>query len=392
MARRDPDETAHPGRRGFLVAGVAGATAIGLAGAALAPRAMAETAAPPASPLGIATEDIDIAALPRVRQVLVAPPMLPEHSQVAEGGPKIIEVEMTIIEKQVVIDDDGTTIWAFAFNGSVPGPMIVCHQGDYVELTLRNDPANMLEHNIDFHASTGAMGGGELTKILPGEQVKLRFRAIKAGVFTYHCAPGYEMTPYHVCHGMNGAIMVLPRAGLTDRAGAPIRYDRAYFIGEQDYYIPRDADGAFRSYETAMDDFQDSLDTMRSLTPTHVVFNGARGALTGDAALTAAVGETVLFIHNQANRDTRPHLIGGHGDYVWDTGSFADPPATDLETWFIRGGSAGAMIYTFRQPGLYAYVSHNLIEAILLGAAAHVNVAGDWNNALMEQVAPPIVF
>ncbi len=97
----------------------------------------------------------------------------------------------------------------------------------------------------------------------------------------------------------------------------------------------------------------------------------------------------MLFIHAQANRDTRPHLIGGHGDLVWETGSFDDPPATNLETWFIRGGSAGASLYTFRQPGLYAYVNHNLIEALALGAAAHVRVEGDWNNDLMTQVLPP---
>jgi nitrite reductase (NO-forming) len=34
---------------------------------------------------------------------------------------------------------------------------MVVHEGDYVELTLRNDPANMLQHNIDFHSSTGAL-------------------------------------------------------------------------------------------------------------------------------------------------------------------------------------------------------------------------------------------
>ncbi|MEE9210399.1 MAG: hypothetical protein V3U23_08090, partial [Kiloniellales bacterium] len=108
-----------------------------------------------------------------------------------------------------------------------------------------------------------------------------------------------------------------------------------------------------------------------------------------DNALSARVGETVLFIHAQANRDTRPHLIGGHGDLVWETGSFDDPPATNLETWFIRGGSAGAALYTFRQPGLYAYVNHNLIEALMLGAAAHVQVEGDWNHDLMTQVTAP---
>jgi nitrite reductase (NO-forming) len=267
--------------------------------------------------------------------------------------------------------------------------MIVCHQGDYVELTLRSAPENEFMHNIDFHAATGAMGGADLTEVMPGEEVVMRFRALKAGTFVYHCAPGGEMTPYHVCHGMNGAILVLPRDGLKDAAGNSVRYDRAYYIGEQDYYLPRDENGDWKDYEFATDDYSDSLEVMRTLRPTHVVFNGARGALTEEGALTAKVGETVLFIHAQANRDTRPHLIGGHGDLVWETGSLQDAPATDLETWFIRGGSAGAMIYTFVQPGTYAYVNHNLIEAVLLGAVAHVKVEGDWDNSIMEQVLPP---
>ena len=75
-------------------------------------------------------------------------------------------------------------------------------------------------------------------------------------------------------------------------------------------------------------------------TPSHIVFNGRVGALTGDRAMTAKVGERVLLIHSSANRDTRPHLIGGHGNQVWETGKFANPPAHDLETWFVRGGSA----------------------------------------------------
>ncbi len=339
------------------------------------------------NPTSAAEEKVDISKLPRVKQVLVAPPFLPEHDQVAQGGPKIIEVTFTIEEKKIIIDNDGTEVWAFAYNGSVPGPMIVVHEGDYVELTLKNLAANAMEHNIDFHASTGALGGGALTKILPGEQTVLRWKAIKQGVFVYHCAPGDVMIPYHVIHGMNGAVMVLPRDGLKDGKGNALKYDLAYFIGEQDFYIPRDETGTYKKYETAGEDLADCLDVMRTLTPTHVVFNGKAGALTGEHALKAKVGETVLFIHAQANRDSRPHLIGGHGDFVWDTGSFADMPATNLETWFIRGGSAGAMLYKFRQPGIYAYVNHNLIEAVLLGATAHVKVDGEWNDDLMMQIS-----
>ena len=197
------------------------------------------------------------------------------------------------------------------------------------------------------------------------------------------------MIPYHVVSGMNGAVMVLPRTGLQDRDGSPIRYDRAYYIGEQDFYVPRDADGHFVTYEGPTDGIAATLQAMRTLTPSHVVLNGRVGALTGDGAMTARVGETVLFIHSQANRDSRPHLSGGHGDFVWEQGSFADPPAHGLETWFIRGGSAGAAVYTFRQPGLYAYLTHNLIEAVELGALAHVMVEGAWDDDLMTQVMPP---
>jgi nitrite reductase (NO-forming) len=58
-----------------------------------------------------------------------------------------------------------------------------------------------------------------------------------------------------------------------------------------------------------MDDFSDSLDAMRKLIPTHVVFSGKAGALTRDNAQTASVGESVLLIHAQTNRDSHPHLI-----------------------------------------------------------------------------------
>ncbi len=338
--------------------------------------------------LALASEE-EVKNLPRVKQQLVAPPFVPEHDQVATGGPKVVEIRFEIIEKKIVIDDEGTEIWALTFNGTVPGPMAVVHEGDYLELTLVNPEGNVLEHNIDFHAATGALGGASLTLVQPGEEAILRFKATRAGVFVYHCAPGGAMIPYHVVHGMNGAIMVLPRDGLKDNEGNPIRYDKVFYIGEQDFYIPKDENGEYKKYENAGDDFSDSIEAMKKLVPTHVVFNGAVGALTGDAALKAKVGETVLFIHAQANRDSRPHIIGGHGDFVWETGSFNDAPATDLETWFIRGGSAGAATYKFLQPGIYVYLSHNLIEAVLLGAAAHVVIEGEWDDDLMKQVKKP---
>ena len=365
-------------RRNFL----SGATAVGSGLLAAKLGASSARAATPASAS-------QIADLPRVRQELVPPPFAPKHQQVAKGGPKVVEIRLVIEEKIMVLDEDGAEIWALTFNGSVPGPLIVVHEGDYVELTLVNPDTSAMEHNIDFHAATGALGGGALTLVSPGEEAVLRFKATKPGVFVYHCAPGGVMIPYHVVHGMNGAIMVLPRDGLKGKDGKPIRYDRIYYIGEQDYYLAMDEDGEYKKYESAGEDYADSLEVMATLTPSHIVFNGAVGALTGANSLKAKVGETVMIVHSQANRDTRPHLIGGHGDHVWSTGSFTDDPQTGLETWFIAGGAAGAATYTFKQPGIYAYVNHNLIEALLKGAAAHFEVDGIWDDDLMMQIKKP---
>ncbi len=329
-----------------------------------------------------------IAKLPVVEQKMVPPPGLPEHDQIAKGGFKRIKVSMEIVEKQITIDDKGTKVWVMAYGGSVPGPMIVAHEGDFVEYTLINKATNTLEHNIDFHNSTGYLGGGALTKVQPGEQVTLRFRCTKVGVFVYHCAPGGIMIPWHVTHGMNGAIMILPRKGLKDNKGKSIKYDRAYYIGEQDYYIKKGPGGKYKSYGSVAESMGDDLEVMETLIPSHVVFNGKAGSLLGANAMKAKVGETVLFVHETAIRDTRPHLIGGHGDFVWERGSFNDPPATDLETWIIAGGSAGAFTYKFLQPGVYAYLNHNLIEAVMKGAISHVMVEGEKRDDLMKADRP----
>ncbi len=330
----------------------------------------------------------DLSKLVREKVELVKPPFVHAHAQKTEGGPVIKEFTLTIQEKKMVLDKDGTEINAMTFNGSVPGPLMVVHQDDYVELTLVNPDTNTMQHNIDFHAATGGLGGGALTVVNPGESTVLRFKATKAGVFVYHCAPP-GMVPWHVTSGMNGAIMVLPREGLTDGHGKPIIYDKVYYVGEQDFYVPRDANGKFKKFGSPGEAYEETVAVMKTLLPSHIVFNGAVGALTGENAMTAKVGETVLIVHSQANRDTRPHLIGGHGEYVWATGKFLNVPDTDQETWFIPGGTAGAAIYTFKQPGIYAYVNHNLIEAFELGAAAHFKVTGNWNDDLMTSVKAP---
>ena len=220
-------------RRAALMGGAGVAALPLLAKAAKAEEIMDTSMAPPA----------DLSSLKRIKRRLVRPPMVHEHEQVAPAEPRIVEFEMQIVEKEVEVGD-GAYLQAMTFNGSIPGPLMVVHEGDYVVLTLYNSPENLMQHNIDFHAATGALGGGSLTLVNPGEKTTLRFKATRPGTFVYHCAPGGPMIPWHVVSGMSGAIMVLPRNGLSDHNGAPVRYDRVFYIGENDFYLPKDADGS----------------------------------------------------------------------------------------------------------------------------------------------------
>src|SRR5262245_17338199 len=92
--------------------------------------------------------------LPREKVTLVAPPFVHPHEQATRETPKIVEFRLVIQEKEVVIDGDGTKLQAMTFNGSIPGPLMVVHEGDYVELTLVNPETNTMPHNIDFHSAT----------------------------------------------------------------------------------------------------------------------------------------------------------------------------------------------------------------------------------------------
>jgi len=337
-----------------------------------------------------------------ITQTLVAPPFLPQHEQAVDGPPKLIKIRMGILEREVEIAP-GVFVWQMAFNNSVPGPVPVVHQYDWVELTLYNSTPeetaytvndgsgpNLLIHNVDFHASTGALGGGKLTAIKPGQKVVLTWRAMKSGFFVYHCAAvGGSMIPYHVVTGGNGALLVLPREGLRDGYGNPIHYDQAFYFGEQDYYVPKNPDGTWKRSKDYVSQMEPMLAVMDSLVPTHVVFNGKTGALTSDIRLEAKVGETVLMLHSQANYPSWPHLIGGAGDWVWPYGKFNNRPDEGLESWPVVAGGTAAAVYTFKQPGLYVYLDHNLIMAFVKDAKAYIHVKGKWNNELMEQTLPP---
>jgi FtsP/CotA-like multicopper oxidase with cupredoxin domain len=96
---------------------------------------------------------------------LVPAPALPEIPD-CNGEPRNVHFTLETSEEIGEIAP-GITFPFLTFNGSVPGPAIVVCLGDWVEVTLKNLAGNRFADNVDFHAATGALGGGAASIVGP---------------------------------------------------------------------------------------------------------------------------------------------------------------------------------------------------------------------------------
>jgi nitrite reductase (NO-forming) len=269
---------------------------------------------------------------------------------------EVVELE---VREQVMTLADGVQYTFWTFGGKVPGKFIRVAQGDTVELHLKNHPGNKLPHNIDLHAVTGPGGGAASTFVAPGQESQFTFKALNPGLFVYHCAtPPVGM---HIANGMYGMILVEPKGGLP-----PV--DREYYVMQGDFYTA----GAHGDRGLQAFDEQKAI----AEAPTYIVFNGAEGALTGDKALTARVGETVrLFVGNGGpNMTSSFHVIGEIFDRVYSEGG--SKVQENVQTTTIPPGGATIVEFKVEVPGTYALVDHAIFRAFNKGALGQLKVVG----------------
>jgi nitrite reductase (NO-forming) len=277
---------------------------------------------------------------------------------IGSRGPTTVAIDLTTIEVEGQLAD-GTTYTYWTFDGTVPGPLLRVREGDTVELTLRNADGSRNPHSIDLHAVNGPGGGAGATQVGPGEDATFTFKALNPGVYVYHCATPH--IPTHVANGMYGLIIVEPEGGFP-----PV--DREFYLVQGEIYAAqaRGTQGLL-SYD---------VDAMMAEDPTHVVFNGAVNALTGDAALQAEVGETVrLYVGNGGpNLTSSFHVIGEIFDRASvEGGSLINE---NVQTTLVPAGGATYVEFTLDVPGDYILVDHALTRAMDGGAVAILHASG----------------
>ena len=290
------------------------------------------------------------AGLDRLPLPEVAPP-------VNRTEPATVKVNLETREVTALLAD-GIAYRYWTFNGTVPGPMVRVRQGDTVELHLANSPEMPATHSINLHAVSGPGGGAWVTQIAPGSDGGFSFKATRPGIYVYHCmtAPVGE----HVANGMYGMVVVEPPEGLP-------AVDHEWYIMEGDFFLKGDRElKGLREF---------SFDKLMAEQPDYVVFNGSVGALTGERALRAKVGETVRIFFGVGGpaSDSAFHVVGGIFDKLHPEGALE--ALTDVQTTLVPPGGSTMAELKFDAPGHYMIEDHH-ITRLEKGAMAEIEVEG----------------
>jgi nitrite reductase (NO-forming) len=285
---------------------------------------------------------------------------------------KIVKMEMTAVETDVVVDGEGTVYKAWTFNGQFPGPVIRVQEGDEVDFTLTNPATNTRPHSMDFHAAETKFLD-HYKEVNPGESVQYVWKAKRPGVFVYHC--GASPMIQHVARGMVGTIIVDPK-----NSKAMPKADREYVLVQSELFKdPDDVQAMFdRRYE-------------------HVVFNGAAfrydpvHSKAGGKFLEAKPGERVrfYFVNAGPNNFSAVHPIAEIWDDVWESGN----PANHLRgVQTVSVPPAGAVTLDLvleKHDGAYPIVTHSLTDA-LRGAIAILHVSKDAKRLPLMPFLEPV--
>ncbi len=296
-------------------------------------------------------------AMETIKAVVTAAPNAPPPITRKEAANVIVELEAGEWVGKLS-DDNNYKFWGF--NGTVPGPMVRVMVGDTVEIHLKNKADSKESHNIDFHAVTGPGGGAAMLNTEPGQESKLRFKALNAGLYFYHCATASPSIPEHIANGMYGAILVEPVGGLK-------KVDKEFYVVQSEFYTKDGKKG-----ETLEFSFENGL--MEH--PSHVVFNGNAHSLVKNP-LKAKVGDTIrmFYINAGPNHVASWHIIGEIFDRVYPEGSLTTAPLEGLQTTVVPAGGSSMAEFKVEVPGTYLNVDHSIFR-IAKGAVGLLKVEG----------------
>ncbi len=297
------------------------------------------------------------------KAILTDAPEVPPPIQRKTNTKVIVHLETKEVKSRLA---DGVEYTFWTFGGKVPGKFIRVKEGDLVEFHLENHPSSKMPHNIDLHAVTGPGGGAASSFTAPGHSSVFSFKAINAGLYVYHCATA--PVGMHIANGMYGLILVEPKEGLP-------KVDHEFYVMQSEFYT-KGKNGA-----SGLQPF--SMEKAVEEKPDYVVFNGNVGALVGDKAMKAKVGDSVriYFGNGGPNLVSSFHVIGAIFSKVYIEGG-TKLAQENVQTTLVPAGGSSIVEFQLSVPGTFILVDHSIFRAFNKGALGMLKVEGEENKTV----------
>jgi FtsP/CotA-like multicopper oxidase with cupredoxin domain len=273
----------------------------------------------------------------------VETPNVSKLPYVLKDGVKEFRLVAQAIERELA---PGTTVRAWGYNGSTPGPTIECVEGDRIRVLVTNElpePTTVHWHGVLLPSGMDGVGGLSQPPIPPGETWAYEFTLRQHGTFLYH-PHADEMV--QMALGMMGFLIVHPRDGEEQ----PV--DRDFALLPHEWALHP---GTWRPDPAVMLDF--NLFT----------FNGR--VFPGTDPLVVRTGERVRIRLGNLSMNQHPVHLHGYSFQVTATDGGTIPPSArwPQTTVPVPVGSTRDIRFTADAPGdwaLHCHKSHHTMNAM----------------------------
>jgi FtsP/CotA-like multicopper oxidase with cupredoxin domain len=325
-------------RRSFVLAGVAGAGAMGMTAIGLAQQSQRKSQGPLTGS----------AELSKQGHAVLMPGLIGEVGHVRNGfnpsallgdfdggavsvlpsGQTLREFEF-VVRNHIIEVVPGLEFAAWTYNGRIPGPTMRVTEGDRVRIELYNGSDHA--HSIHFHgihpANMDGVFDAKSGVVAPGGKYVYEFDAEPFGLHLYHChtAPLAK----HIAKGLYGAFIIDPKGGRP-------RVDREMVMVMHGYDV--DFDGKNDFY--AVNGIPFHYDRERN-------------------PIRIKVGEVVrIYLVNALEYDpvNSFHLHANFFRY-YPTGTSLTP-SEFTDTVALMQGQRGILEFRYRYPGTYMFHAH----------------------------------
>jgi nitrite reductase (NO-forming) len=265
---------------------------------------------------------------------------IPQSSYVPQNVKPDIKFTIELKEGEAYIGK-GVMFKGFVTNGTIPGPTLICNEGDIVEFTVINK--GTIPHGASIHAAS-TQTSKYLGHIPAGETRSMLFRVTRPGVYMYHCAPGGHGIPMHILFGQYGMIVVKPKTKYKLEQLLNKKPDVELYLLQHEIYSSG----------------KDAIDGKALYT----MWNGKLFRYV-EEPIKAKPGDYVriYFLNAGPNHVSTFHIVGILWDYVYWQGN-PDLPMAGGQT--VTAGPADSWVIEFRVPpdeGTYTMLDHAVGDA-----------------------------